>query len=92
MILDKLDNCLPLIVSPSQTIKFLLHSFEVASSIFLGRLASLVSIATCTSPPKNEFVTTFAKAGLARIISGLLKTIFALIDSFVKLNPQLIPQ
>jgi len=44
---------------------------------------SLVSKETCTSPPRKEFVTTLANAGLGRIISGLFKTIFALIDSFV---------
>jgi len=51
--------------------------------MFLGIVLSLVSKATCTSPPRKEFVTTLANAGLGRIISGLFKTIFALIDSLV---------
>ena len=64
-------------------------------AIFLGRDFSLVSKATCTSPPRKEFVTTLANAGLGRIISGLFKTIFALIDSLVNnissIDPTKIP-
>ena len=56
----------------------------MAFGVFFGIVFSLVSSATWTSPPKNEFVTTLANAGLGRIISGLFKTIFALIDSLVK--------
>ena len=63
--------------------------------MFLGIVLSLVSNATCTSPPRKEFVTTLANAGLGRIISGLFKTIFALIDSFVNkissIDPTKIP-
>ena len=63
--------------------------------MFLGIVLSLVSKATCTSPPRKEFVTTLANAGLGRIISGLFKTIFAFIDSFVNkifsIDPTKIP-
>jgi len=63
--------------------------------MFLGIVLSLVSKATCTSPPRKEFVTTLANAGLGRIISGLFKTIFALIYSFVNkissIDPTKIP-
>ena len=57
---------------------------DMAFGVFFGIVFSLVSNATWTSPPKNEFVTTLANAGLGRIMSGLFKTIFALIDSLVK--------
>jgi len=63
--------------------------------MFLGIVLSLVSKASCTSPPRKEFVTTLANAGLGRIISGLFKTIFALIDSLVNkissIDPTKIP-
>ena len=59
------------------------HFSDIGFAMFLGIVLSLVSKATCTSPPRKEFVTTLANAGLGRIISGLFKTIFALIDSLV---------
>ena len=63
--------------------------------MFLGIVLSLVSNATCTSPPRKEFVTTLANAGLGRIISVLFKTIFAFIDSLVNnissIDPTKIP-
>ena len=63
-------------------IKLLLHLFDIALAVFLVIYSSLVSKATWTSPPKKEFVTTFANAGFDRIMSGLFMTIFALIDCF----------
>jgi len=59
------------------------HFSDLGFAMSLGIVLSLVSKATCTSPPRIDFVTTLANAGLGRIISGLFKTIFALIDSFV---------
>ena len=84
-----------MIISPSQIINLELQLTDLAFAMFLGIVFSLVSRATCTSPPRNEFVTTLAKAGLGRIISGLFKTIFALIYSLVKeissIDPTKIP-
>ena len=80
VIFERLDSCFPVIVSPSQIINLALHCSDVGLEMFLGIDLSLVSKATCTSPPRKEFVTTLANAGLGRIISGLFKTIFALID------------
>ena len=71
-------------MSPWQIINLLSHSSDMAFGVFFGIVFSLVSNATWTSPPKNEFVTTLANAGLGRTMSGLFKTIFALIDSLVK--------
>ena len=81
---ERLESCLPVIVSPLQIISEELHSSDVGFAKFLGIVFSLVSKATWTSPPRNEFVTTLANAGLGRIISGLFRTIFAWIDSLVK--------
>ena len=80
VIFERLDSCLPVIVSPWQIINLESHFSDIGFAMFLGIVFSLVSKATCTSPPRKEFVTTLAKAGLGRIISGLFKTIFALID------------
>ena len=71
-------------MSPCQIINLLSHLSDIAFGVFFGIVFSLVSNATWTSPPKNEFVTTLENAGLGRIMSWLFKTIFALIDSLVK--------
>ena len=89
--LERLDNCFPVIVSPWQIINLVLHFSDVGFAMFLGIVFSLVSKATWTSPPRNELVTTLANAGLGRIISGLLRTIFALIDSLVKIISSIEP-
>jgi len=83
VIFERLDSCLPVIVSPWQIINLVSHFSDIGFAMFLGIIFSLVSKATWTSPPRKEFVTTRANAGLGRIISGLFKTIFALIDSLV---------
>jgi len=44
------------------------HFSDIGFAMFLGIVLSLVSKATCTSPPRKEFVTTLANAGLGRII------------------------
>ena len=71
VILERLDSCLPVIVSPWQIINLVSHFSDIGFAMFLGSVLSLVSKATCTSPPRKEFVTTLANAGLGRIISGL---------------------
>ena len=83
VIFERLDSCLPVIVSPWQIINLESHFSDIGFAMFLGIVLSLVSRATCTSPPRKEFVTTLANAGLGRIISGLFKTIFALIEPSV---------
>ena len=94
-IFERLDSCLPVIVSPWQIINLVSHFSDVGFAIFLGMALSLVSKATWTSPPRKEFVTTLANVGLGRIISGLFKTIFALIYSLVNkissIDPTKIP-
>ena len=77
VIFERLESCLPVIVSPWQIINCELHFSDIGFAMFLGIVLSLVSKATRTSPPRNEFVTTLANAGLGRIISGLFKTILA---------------
>ena len=84
VIFERLDSCFPVIVSPWQIINLLSHFSDIAFAVFFGIVLSLVSNAIWTSPPKNELVTTLANAGLGRIMSGLFKTILALIDSLVK--------
>ena len=85
VIFERLDSCFPVMVSPWQIIKLGLHLSDVGFAISSGIDFSLVSRATWTSPPRKELVTTLANAGLGRIISGLFKTIFALIDSLVNI-------